>query len=158
MEQQQKNNDVKKEKRYIPGKNIPENVIFSCFGCMSNTGLLAGVASLEAVKKAGLKKVGIGCLGGIPLKVPTVIQKAKASKKILAVDGCGQRCAKNLLEQGGFQPISVMMADALGIKKFSLSKDIPTGNEQSMMDYVSQDQIENAANKILEHLDPKQKL
>lgn len=126
---------------FTPGVNISENMIFSCFGCMSNTGLIAGIASIEAINTVGLKKAGIGCLAAFPLKSPTVMGKTKASKHVVTIDGCESGCARKLVEQAGFKPISIMLQKDLGIKKFSLSRDIPSGNPKKLSEYIVPDQV-----------------
>ncbi len=50
------------EKEWQEGMPTHENVIFSCFGGFSNTGITSGLACLEAVKELGLEKVAIGLL------------------------------------------------------------------------------------------------
>jgi len=45
-----------------------ENIIFTCFGGFSNTGITAALASMEAVKELGLDKACIGCLAALPVK------------------------------------------------------------------------------------------
>jgi len=42
------------EQQFQVGVNTHENVIFSCFGGASNTGITSALASLEAVKELGL--------------------------------------------------------------------------------------------------------
>ena len=39
------------------GMPTHENIIFTCFGGLSNTGIVAALANIEAVKKLGLDKV-----------------------------------------------------------------------------------------------------
>lgn len=38
------------------GMPTHENIIFSCFGGLSNTGIISALACIEAVKELGLKK------------------------------------------------------------------------------------------------------
>lgn len=49
--------EQKNEMKFEAGKNTHENVIFSCFGGFSNTGIVSALASLEAVKELELKKL-----------------------------------------------------------------------------------------------------
>ena len=74
-----------------------ENIIYACFGGLSNTGITAALASLEAVKELGLTKVSIGCLAGLSTKVPPVIGKTKVAKKVITVDGCPMECSRKSL-------------------------------------------------------------
>ena len=77
-----------KQMEWKAGENTHENLIYACFGGLSNTGITATLASMEAVKELGLKKLGIGCLAGLPIVVGPVLGKTKAAKKIITVDGC----------------------------------------------------------------------
>jgi hypothetical protein len=42
------------EKLWQAGVNTHENVLFSCFGGASNTGITSGLACLEVVKELGM--------------------------------------------------------------------------------------------------------
>ena len=44
------------EKEWQEGMPTHENVIFSCFGGFSNTGITSGLACLEAVKELGMER------------------------------------------------------------------------------------------------------
>jgi len=48
------------EQQFQAGVNTHENVIFSCYGGESNTGITSALASLEAVKELGLQKAAGG--------------------------------------------------------------------------------------------------
>jgi uncharacterized metal-binding protein len=86
------------------GINTHKNVIFSCFGGASNTGITSGLACMEAVKDLGLEKAAIMCLGGLPVDVAPVYGKTKAAKKIITVDGCPFECSRKIVEKAGFKP------------------------------------------------------
>ena len=74
-----------------------ENALFVCFGGMSNVGTLTGLAALEAVRRVGLEKARIFCLGGLPTGAPTVLEKTRAAKRITTVDGCALNCARKIV-------------------------------------------------------------
>lgn len=138
------------EQEWQAGVNTHENVIFSCFGGASNTGITSGLACLEAVKELGLQKAAIMCLGGLPTNVKSVFGKTKAAKKIITVDGCPFECARKIVEQAGFKPTrSILLTRDIGMKKKGLSEDI--GKEtKGVMDYVSADDIKKAKDLIVE--------
>ncbi|MBN1138660.1 MAG: hypothetical protein JXM73_18890 [Anaerolineae bacterium] len=71
--------------------SVPENALFVCFGCLSNVGTLTGLAGLEAVKQAG-----IFCLGGLATEAPSVLDKTRAARRIVTVDGCPLNCARRM--------------------------------------------------------------
>ncbi|MBU2008882.1 MAG: putative zinc-binding protein [Chloroflexi bacterium] len=136
------------EQQWRAGVNTHENVIFSCFGGASNTGITSALACLEAVKELGLEKAAIMCLGGLPTNVKPVLGKTTAAKKVVTVDGCPFECSRKILEQAGFKPVSIVLTRDIGMKKKSLSEDI--GKEiKGVMDYISDDEVKKAKELIV---------
>ncbi|MEM2904762.1 MAG: putative zinc-binding protein [Candidatus Bathyarchaeia archaeon] len=132
------------------GRKTHENVIYACFGCFSNTGVTAGLASLEAVKELGLEKAAVGCLASLPLGIAPVITKTKAARKIITVDGCPFECSRRTVEAAGFRPAkSFMLVRDIGMKKKSLHEDIG-GDVKPLMDYISREDVEKAKSLIIE--------
>jgi uncharacterized metal-binding protein len=130
------------EKHFQEGMRTHENIIYACFGCLSNTGITAGLGSLEAVKELGLEKVAVGCLASLPLGIAPVIAKTKAAKKVITVDGCPFECSRKTVEAAGFKPAkSIMLVRDIGMKKKSLHEDIG-GDLKPLMDYVSSEDVE----------------
>jgi len=129
-------------KEWQEGMRTHENIIYACFGCLSNTGITAGLGSLEAVKELGLEKVAVGCLASLPLGVSSVIGKTKAAKKVITVDGCPFECSRKTVEAAGFKPAkSIMLVRDIGMKKKALHEDIG-GDLKPLMDYVSSEDVE----------------
>jgi len=137
------------EQHFQAGVNTHENVIFSCYGGASNTGITSAIACLEAVKELGLKKVAIMCLGGLPTNVKPVLGKTRAAKKVITVDGCPFECSRKIVEQAGFKPTkSIVLTRDIGIKKKGLSEDI--GRDiKGVMDYISDDDVKRAKELIV---------
>jgi uncharacterized metal-binding protein len=137
------------EQIWQAGVNTHENVIFSCFGGASNTGITSGLASLEAVKELGLTKAAIMCLGGLPTNVKPVLGKTKAAKKIITVDGCPFECARKVVEQSGFKPTkSIVLTRDINMKKKGFAEDI--GKEiKGVMDYISDNEVKRAKEFIV---------
>ncbi|MFQ6065986.1 MAG: putative zinc-binding protein [bacterium] len=126
-----------------------ENVIFTCLGRFSNTGITAALASIEAVKELGLDKVCIGCLAGLPVNVPDVYRKTKAARKIVTVDGCSVECSRKVTKNAGFKSArSFMLVRDIGMKKKPLHEDIG-GNLKPVMDYISEEDIKRAKELIV---------
>ncbi|MFZ0033359.1 MAG: putative zinc-binding protein [Sedimentisphaerales bacterium] len=140
------------EQIWQTGVNTHENVIFSCFGGASNTGITSGLASLDAVKELGLTKAAIMCLGGLPTNVKSVFGKTKAAKKIITVDGCPFECARKIVEQAGFKPTnSIVLTRDINMKKKGLSEDI--GKDiKGVMDYISDNEVKQAKELIVKTL------
>ena len=84
--------------------NAPETALFVCFGGMSNTGMLTGLAGLEVMKQVGRDKACIFCLGGLPTQAPTVLKATESARRIITVDGCAINCARKIVEAAGYVP------------------------------------------------------
>jgi uncharacterized metal-binding protein len=126
-----------------------ENVIYPCFGGFSNTGLTAGLASLEVVKELGLDKISIGCLSGLSTKIPPVIGKTKAAKKVITVDGCPMECSRKVVEAAGIEITkSIILVRDINMQKKPLSEDIGK-NLKPVMQYISNEDIKNAKDLII---------
>lgn len=140
------------EKHWEEGMKTHENLIFSFFGGLSNTGLTSALACLEVVKELGLEKVGIGCLGALPLGIKPVVGKTRAARKVITVDGCPFECARKTVEQAGFTPArSIVLVRDIGMKKKALHEDIGTGIKP-VMDYISADDVRRAKELIIKAL------
>jgi len=141
---------VTEQKHWWEGVKTHENIVYACFGCLSNTGITAGLGSLEAVKELGLDKVAVGCLASLPLGVAPVIAKTKAAKKIITVDGCPFECSRKIVEAAGFKPYkSFMLVRDIGMSKKALHEDIG-GDLKPLMDYVSPKDIERTKRLVKE--------
>jgi len=131
-------------------------MIYACFGGLSNTGITAALASMEAVKELGLKKVAIGCLGGLPTNVGPVFGKSKAAKKIITVDGCPFECSKKIVEQAGFKVAkSIVLVRDIGMKKKALHEDIAPGKVKPVMEYINEKEIQKAKELIVKAIKDK---
>jgi uncharacterized metal-binding protein len=129
-----------------------ENVIFSCYGGFSNTGITSALACLEVVKELGLEKVCVGCLSALPLGMEGVIKKTKAAKKVITVDGCEAQCARKILENAGFKVTkSIVLERDIGMKKKALNEDIG-GELKGVMEYISEEDIKRAKELIIKTL------
>ena len=137
------------EKHWQEGMKTHENIIFSCFGGLSNTGITSAMASLEAVKELGLEKAAIGCLGALPLSVAPVMGKTKSAKKVVTVDGCPFECSRKITEQAGFKVTkSIVLVRDIGMKKKALHEDIGQ-DMKGLMEYVSMDDVKRAKDLIV---------
>ncbi len=131
------------EKEWQEDMRTHENIIFSCFGGLSNTGITSALACLEAVKELGLEEAAIGCLPPVPLKVKPVIGKTRVAKKVIAVDGCPFECSRKTVEAAGFEITkSIVLAKDIGMKKVAFHTDI--GKSQGVMAYISEEEVKRA--------------
>ena len=128
---------------------LHENVIFTCMGGFSNTGLTSALASLEAVQELGVEKVSLGCLAAVPINHEPVMKKTRAARNIITVDGCAHECARKVVEQAGLEVTrSIVLARDIEMKKKSLSEDIG-GDLKNVMDYISQEEVQRAKELIV---------
>lgn len=136
------------EKQWQEGMPTHENIIYSCFGGLSNTGITSALACLEVVKELGLERVGIGCLPSIPLGIKPPLGKTKAAKKVITVDGCPFECARKTVEAAGFNITKgIVLARDIGMEKVALHTDI--GKGQGMMAYISDEEVRKAKELIV---------
>jgi len=134
------------------GTKTHENIIFSCYGGLSNTGITSALACLEAVKELGLERAAIGCLPALQLGVKPVIGKAKAAQKVVTVDGCPLECARKIVEQAGIAPAaSIVLTRDIDMKKKALHEDI--GRDiKGVMEYISHDEVNRAKELIVQYI------
>ena len=152
MEQTGTKEKTAEAKHWQEGMQTHENVIFSCYGGLSNTGITSALACLEVVKELGLEKVAIGCLGALPLGVQPVVGKTRAARKVITVDGCPFECARKTVEQSGFTPTkSIVLVRDIGMTKKALHEDIG-GDIKGVMEYVSDDEVRRAKELIINTL------
>ena len=84
-------------------ERVPENALFVCFGAMSSAGALTGVAVLEAMKRLDPQKTGIFCSSALAANVPKHRKTTQAERRIIAIDGCANRCTSKIIEAAGFK-------------------------------------------------------
>mgnify|MGYP000597846024 CR=1 FL=1 len=136
------------------GKNTHENIIFSCFGGLSNTGITSAQASMEAVEELGLDKAAIGCLPAVSQELSSVLGKINASEDIVTVDGCPKECARKTIESAGFEvSTSITLVEDIDMDKKPLHKDIGTNDLKSITEYISQEEVEEAKKVIVEAIE-----
>jgi uncharacterized metal-binding protein len=125
----------------VAGVNTHENVIVPCVGGFSNTGMTTFFATIEVIKTLGLQKVSDACVASVPLHNPTVDAKINAAKKIIAVDGCPNMCAKKMLEKEGFKVSSSIVLDRdIGMTKVPFNKVM----NSNIMDILKNEEIQKA--------------
>lgn len=116
------------------------NAIFVCFGGLSNTGRLTGVAGLKAVEDVGIDDSNIFCLAALASKSQKVINKTKEAEKVIVVDGCQMECSKKIVEGVGLEiDHYINLVGDLEIKK------------SKPLDYDEKD-VEKVKNKIIEKI------
>lgn len=88
-------------------------LIFACSGA-SDVGHLTDLAA-RALAKDGAGKMY--CLAGIGGRVESMLAMTRSAKKIVALDGCAQECARKTLELAGFNAFAHLKLEDLGLAK-----------------------------------------
>lgn len=70
------------------------------------------------VRQVGPQKAGIFCLGGLATEAKPVLDKTRATQRIITVDGCPLNCARKIVERAGFTPDRVInLVQDCGLRK-----------------------------------------
>jgi len=88
-------------------------LIFACSGA-ADVGEIADKAARQ------LTKDGVGkmfCTAGIGGRVGGIMKTTESADRILAIDGCQLNCAKNTLEQAGFNEFRHLQVADTGLEK-----------------------------------------
>jgi uncharacterized metal-binding protein len=88
-------------------------LIFACSGAAD-----VGEIADRAARK--MNKEGVGrmfCMAGIGGRVSGIMKTTESAQKILAIDGCFLNCAKNSLENAGFNEFGHLQLADLGMEK-----------------------------------------
>lgn len=92
---------------------ISTTLLFACSGG-SNVGQLSNDICRELTQEEQGKMF---CLAGIGGHVNNIIEKAKASDTVIAIDGCGVKCALKALEEADVPIKHHIILTELGVEK-----------------------------------------
>jgi small redox-active disulfide protein 2 len=95
------------------GCSSKEIMIYPCSGG-SNVGQVSNEAAKVLVERGWGK---FSCLAGVGAQNNTFIDRAKKAKVVLAIDGCGLKCASRTLERASINPTVAIVITDLGTKK-----------------------------------------
>jgi uncharacterized metal-binding protein len=88
-------------------------LIFACSGAAD----VGQISDLAARKLAAEGTGKMFCLAGIGGRVSGIMKTTEAASAILAIDGCPLDCARQTLEQAGFQEFEHMRLSDLEMEK-----------------------------------------
>lgn len=91
--------------------NLP--LLFACSGG-SSVGQIANDACRELAREGGGR---LFCLAGVGGHVGGIVDTAKQASTVVAVDGCGVKCALRSLEAAGVKPTQHLVLTDLGLEK-----------------------------------------
>ncbi len=95
---------------------ISEVGLFACAGG-ANVGLMSVKAAALVSERLERGKAALLCLPGISAGIPGIVEGAKTCRSIIAIDGCGTRCAAKTLRKAGFDPEELVLNRDCGIAK-----------------------------------------
>lgn len=88
-------------------------LVYSCSGCSS----AAQMSNYLALRLDRENLAEMSCIAGVGGGIPALLRTAKASRPILALDGCPLHCVLACLRQAGISAsLSVNLSD-VGVKK-----------------------------------------
>ena len=90
-----------------------ETLIFSCSGAAD----VGAVADRAARKLDDETDMAMSCTSGIAGGVEPILQRAARADTIIALDGCGEDCVSQTLEQAGLQRIVRIRVTDFGLAK-----------------------------------------
>lgn len=93
--------------------SVTPTLFFACSGG-SNVGQLANDACRELTQEGEGK---LFCLAGIGGHISSIVETAKASSTVVAVDGCGVKCALKALEAASVPVTQHIVLTDWGIEK-----------------------------------------
>lgn len=88
-------------------------LIFACSGA-ADVGQVADLAARSLMRNGSGRMF---CLAGIGAGIEPILNKTRQAQTILAIDGCGLRCAKLGLEKAGFTNFKYLQLADLGMEK-----------------------------------------
>ncbi len=88
-------------------------LVYSCSGC-SNTAQLANQIAVEMDRG---RVAEMSCIAGVGGGVPSLVNKAKGARIIIAIDGCPLHCVKHCLEQHSVEPTRHYTLTEMGLLK-----------------------------------------
>jgi uncharacterized metal-binding protein len=98
-------------------------LLFACAGG-SSVGQLANEACRELTREG---KGKLSCLAGIGGHIAGIVDMAKKADSVVAVDGCGVKCALKALEAAGVTVTkSIVLTDHGFVKDAELYPEMPT--------------------------------
>ena len=91
----------------------PTALIYACSGAAD----VGAIADREARQLSEKGYGDMSCLAGVGGRVSALMERGRNVTAILAIDGCPQACAKNCLEQAGFQATLHLQLGDIGLEK-----------------------------------------
>lgn len=91
----------------------PLPLVYSCSGCSS----AAQMANQIAVRLDREGQAEMSCIAGVGGDVPSLVNKARSGRFIVAIDGCALNCARHCLARHGLKPDVHVQLQEFGVRK-----------------------------------------
>ncbi len=109
-------------------------LVYSCSGRSS----AAQMANHIAVRldRAGVAEMS--CIAGVGGDVPSLVNKARSGRIIVALDGCALNCARHCLARHGVKPDVHVQLQEFGVRKLQHLDFDPAEAERIQQDLAAQ--------------------
>ena len=111
-------------------KKLP--TVYSCSGC-SSAAQMANYLALELNRK---KIAKMSCIAGVGGKVKGLVNEAKNSNSIVALDGCHLKCVENCLNGVGLKPTHHYILSNYNVQK-NFDEDFNQDTADSLRDLIT---------------------
>ncbi len=88
-------------------------LVFACSGASD----VGGIADQAARRVAGSKAACMSCVAGLGAEIPDILEIARVSPRIVAIDGCDRECVRLCLEKAGLKGFSHVKLHEMGMEK-----------------------------------------
>lgn len=113
--------------------STPNLTVYSCSGCSN----VAQLANKLAVTLDRNQEAKMSCIAGVGAGVPSLVNVARRSEKILVIDGCPISCAKKCLDHHLISINKHLILTEYNLKKAD-SSDFNEETFQSMLRKIKQ--------------------
>lgn len=109
-------------------------LVYSCSGCSS----AAQMANHIAVRLDRAGEAEMSCIAGVGGDVPSLVNKARSGRVIVALDGCALNCARHCLARHGLKPDLHVQLQEFGVRKVQHQDFDPEEAQRIQQDVAAQ--------------------
>jgi len=109
-------------------------LVYACSGCSS----AAQMANHIAVRLDRAGEAEMSCIAGVGGDVPSLVNKARSGRVIVALDGCALNCARHCLARHGVKPDVHVQLQEFGVRKLPHQDFDPAEAQRIQQDVAAQ--------------------
>jgi uncharacterized metal-binding protein len=109
-------------------------LVYACSGCSS----AAQMANHIAVRLDRAGEAEMSCIAGVGGDVPSLVNKARSGRVIVALDGCALNCARHCLARHGVKPDVHVQLQEFGVRKLTHQDFDPAEAQRIQQDVAAQ--------------------